>query len=94
MRRTRARIRPTIWLNDGMSDLHHSHEDHGNTPAAWTTVVIIVIAFIVGTLAIMLANWTMFWIGVGLVVVGAIVGKVLSMMGFGKPRPATALAEH
>jgi len=77
-----------------MSDPHLSHEDHGNTPAAWTTVAIIVIAFIVGTLAIVLANWTMFWIGVALLVVGAVVGKVLSMMGFGKPRTSTALSQH
>ncbi len=75
-----------------MSASHPEHEDHGNTPAAWTTVAIITIAFIVGTLAIMIANWTMFWIGVGLLVLGAVVGKVLSMMGFGKPRPSTAVS--
>lgn len=60
--------------------------DHGNTPAAWATVVIIVIAFIVGTLGVILANWVMFWIGAALVVIGAIVGKILGMMGFGKAR--------
>lgn len=60
------------------------HEDHGNTPAAWTAVVIITIAFVVGTLAVVLGNWPLFWVGVALVVVGAIVGKVLAMMGMGK----------
>lgn len=78
-----------IWLNDGMSHQQAApvhHEDHGNTPAAWTLVVIIAIAFCVGTLAIVLGNWPMFWVGVGLLVVGAVVGKVLAMMGFGKPR--------
>ena len=87
-----AGIRPTIWLNDGMSQqpavqaqaVHH--DDHGSTPAAWTAVAIIVIAFIVGTLAIILGNWPMFWVGVGLVVVGAAVGKVMAMMGMGKKR--------
>ncbi len=72
---------------------HGAHLSHGNTPAAWVTVAIITIAFIVGTLAIVLANWAMFWVGVGLLVVGALVGKVLAMMGFGKPRPA-ALTEN
>ena len=47
------------------------HDDHGSTPAAWTTVVIITIAFVVGTLAIILNNWPMFWVGVALIVVGA-----------------------
>jgi small neutral amino acid transporter SnatA (MarC family) len=65
-----------------MSD---QHEDHGSTPAAWTTVVIITLAFTVGTLAVILANWPLFWIGgVGLVVIGAVVGKAMAMMGLGK----------
>lgn len=62
------------------------HEDHGSTPAAWTAVVIITIAFIVGTLAVVLGNWPMFWVGVGLVVVGGIAGKVMAMMGMGKKK--------
>ena len=38
-----------------------------------------------GTLAVVLANWPMFWIGgVGLAVVGLIVGRVMSGMGYGK----------
>jgi hypothetical protein len=57
---------------------------HGNTPAAWTAVVIIIIAFIVGTLGIMAAHWVVVWIGVALVVVGVIVGKVMQMMGLGQ----------
>jgi len=60
------------------------HEDHGSTPAAWTAVIIIALAFVVGTLAVILGNWAMFWVGVGMVVVGAVAGKVLSMMGLGK----------
>jgi small neutral amino acid transporter SnatA (MarC family) len=60
------------------------HENHGNTPAAWTAVTIIMIAFVIGAVAVLTANWTLFWIGaVGLAVVGAIVGKVMSMMGMG-----------
>jgi small neutral amino acid transporter SnatA (MarC family) len=61
------------------------HEDHGNTPAAWTAVTIIMIAFVVGAVAVLTANWVLFWVGaVGLAVVGAVVGKAMSMMGMGK----------
>jgi hypothetical protein len=60
------------------------HDDHGSTPAAWTAVVIIMLAFVVGALGIILGNWVMFWIAVGMVVLGAIVGKVMAMMGLGK----------
>jgi uncharacterized membrane protein len=63
---------------------HAVHADHGSTPAAWTAVVIITVAFIVGTLAVVWANWVLFWIAAGMVVLGGVVGKVMSMMGFGK----------
>jgi hypothetical protein len=67
---------------------HTSHEGgHGGTPAAWTTVVIITLAFAVGTVGLIIGNWVVFWIGVGLVPVGGIVGKVMQMMGMGaRPR--------
>ena len=41
------------------------------------------VAFAVGTLAVVLGNWTMFWIGVAMVPFGAIVGKVMQKMGLG-----------
>lgn len=87
MRRTWGRIRPTIWLNDFMSQQQTApvhHEDHGSTPAAWTLVVIICLGFTVGTLGMIIGNWPLFWVGVALVPVGAIVGKVMAMMGMGK----------
>ncbi len=62
------------------------HDDHGSTPAAWTAVTIIMIAFVVGTLGIVLGNWPMFGVGVALVVVGGIAGKVMAMMGMGKKK--------
>lgn len=68
------------------------HEDHGNTPAAWTAVTIIMIAFVIGAVAVLTANWVLFWVGaVGLTVVGAVVGKAMSMMGMGK---ATEPVDH
>jgi len=66
------------------------HESHGNTPAAWTVVVLVTIAFIVGTLGVMLGNWVMFWVGAGILVLGAVVGKIMAMAGLGKPRSAHA----
>jgi len=61
------------------------HEDHGNTPAAWTAVTIIILAFLVGSIAVIAGNWPLFWIGgVGLFILGGVVGKVMSMMGMGK----------
>lgn len=56
---------------------------HGNTPAAWTTVVIITLGFLVGTLGLILGSWPTFWAGPVIVVVGAVVGKVMQAMGLG-----------
>jgi uncharacterized membrane protein len=66
--------------------MSQTHNSHGHTPAAWTLVVIVTIAFIVGTLGLVLGSWPMFWVGVGLVVLGGVVGKVMQMMGMGAPR--------
>ena len=56
---------------------------HGSTPAAWTTVVLVTLAFTIGTLAVMFANWPVFFGAVGLLVVAGIVGKVMQMIGLG-----------
>jgi hypothetical protein len=56
---------------------------HGNTPAAWTGVMIILVGFIVGGIGMVIDNWTMFWVGVALLPIGAIVGKIMQVMGLG-----------
>jgi hypothetical protein len=59
------------------------HDHHGNSVAAWTAVAIIMAAFLVMTIAVVARSSSIFIVGVVLIVVGAIVGKVLSAMGFG-----------
>lgn len=72
--------------------MSEAHTDHGSTPAAWTVVVFTIVAFIVGTLGVMFANWVMFWVGVGILVLGAIVGKIMQKAGLGKKRTEPANA--
>jgi hypothetical protein len=57
--------------------------DHGNTPAAWTGVGIILIGFVVGGLGLVIQSWPMFWAGVALGPLGALVGYVMAKMGLG-----------
>ncbi len=68
------------------------HEYHGNTAQNWTAVTIIMVAALIGTVAVVIGNWPMFWIGgVGGVVLGLVVGKVMGMMGMGpSPEDATS----
>ena len=63
-----------------------AHDHHGNTPAAWTAVTIVMIAFLVGGIGILVASPVVFWLGVALIVVGVVVGKVMQMMGMGAQR--------
>ena len=56
---------------------------HGNTPAAWTAVTVILIGFVVGGLGLVIGSMTMFWIGVALGPIGAVVGMVMAKMGMG-----------
>ena len=51
---------------------------------------IITLAFVIGTLAVVLGNWPMFWAGAALVVVGAVVGKIMQRMGLGKKSAAAS----
>ncbi|MBM6403775.1 hypothetical protein JQN72_05905 [Phycicoccus sp. CSK15P-2] len=59
------------------------HEDHGHSVAAWTAVVIIIVASAIMSLAVVFPNVWLFVGGAVLAVVGAVAGKVLSMAGYG-----------
>lgn len=58
--------------------------DHGNTPAAWTTVILIMLGFLIGGVAIVLAMPVWAVGGAAIVVLGCVVGKIMQMMGLGK----------
>ncbi|GAB2674370.1 HGxxPAAW family protein [Thalassiella azotivora] len=59
------------------------HDDHGHSVAAWTLVAIVLVGCLISSFALVLAQPWMFWAGLGVVVVGLVVGKVLQAMGFG-----------
>jgi len=59
------------------------HAHHGNTPAAWTGVTIILAGFLVGGIGLMVTSPIVFWIGVALAPVGVIIGKIMQKMGLG-----------
>ena len=56
---------------------------HGNTPAAWTAVVVALLGFLVGGVGLMLdpVSMTIFWVGVGLFAAAAVLFLVMSRMG-------------
>jgi hypothetical protein len=58
-------------------------DSHGNTPAAWTAVGIMFLGFLISGIAIPWEKPWLFFVGLAVVVLGALVGKVMQMMGMG-----------
>jgi hypothetical protein len=58
-------------------------DNHGNTPAAWTAVVVGLAGFVVGGIGLMIGSMTMFWVGVILAPVALVVLGVMNKMGYG-----------
>lgn len=65
------------------------YDEHGNTPAAWTAIIIMMVGALIGCIGVGVALPWMFWVGIGIGVFGAIVGKVMQKMGLGQMVPAT-----
>ncbi len=63
--------------------MNESDPGHGNSPAAWTAVIIMLLGFAVGTVAFFLDVAWLVVASAVLVVVGAIVGWILSKAGYG-----------
>lgn len=67
---------------------------HGNSPAAWTSVIIMLVAFSIGTIAFFFDLAPIVWASVGLLVIGLITGIVLARMGYGVGGARSAPKEH
>ncbi len=75
-----------------MTDTHYP--GHGNSPAAWVAVTIMLIAFALGTVFFWFDLPMLVWASAGLFVVGAIVGLVLAKLGYGVRGPKYGAKVH
>ncbi|WP_431032877.1 HGxxPAAW family protein [Streptomyces sp. P6-2-1] len=60
-----------------------SKRSHGHTPAAWTGVLIAFVGFIVCSVFIVMSVPVGFWVGIGILLLAAIVGGAMSAAGLG-----------
>jgi membrane protein YdbS with pleckstrin-like domain len=67
---------------------------HGNSPAAWTAVTIMLIAFVIGTIAFFMETEWLVWAAGALVIVGLLVGWGLSKAGYGVNGPKYSSKVH
>jgi hypothetical protein len=56
---------------------------HGHSPAAWTSVTIMLVAVTIGTIAFFFDVQWLVWASAALLVVGLVVGWALSRAGYG-----------
>ena len=59
-------------------------DEEGQTPVAWIAVTIMLFAFVVGTFGVVIGQIWVMWLGVGILILGGVVGKVMGMMGMGQ----------
>jgi hypothetical protein len=62
---------------------NHIEPGHGDSVAAWTTVIIIIVAFALGTLFFWLDIAALVWASAGLAISGVGVGLLLKRAGYG-----------
>lgn len=60
-----------------------SEPGEGNSPAAWTAVIIMLAAITIGTIAFYFDLPIVVWASAGLLVIGFIVGIILARLGYG-----------
>jgi hypothetical protein len=58
-------------------------DNHGNTPAAWTAVIVALAGFVVGGIGLMLSpvSMVLFWIGVAITVAAGAVFVLMDKAG-------------
>ncbi|KRA23493.1 hypothetical protein ASD65_02955 [Microbacterium sp. Root61] len=67
---------------------------HGHSPAAWTAVIIMLVAFTIGTTAFFLDLPWLVWASAGLVIVGLLVGWGMAKAGYGVGGDKYIAKEH
>lgn len=76
-----------------MSD-QHVELGHGDSPAAWTAVIVMLLGIAAGTVAFFFHQPLLVWICVGVVALGALLGIILAKAGYGVNGPKYTPKPH
>ncbi|GAA3584020.1 hypothetical protein GCM10022198_04130 [Klugiella xanthotipulae] len=74
--------------------IEHEEPGHGDSPAAWTAVVLMLIGMAAGTVAFFMHQPMIVLACAGLVVVGPLVGFIMSKAGYGVNGPKYVAKAH
>lgn len=74
---------PGVPGPSGAPNAQRHGDNHGNSVAAWTSVIVVMFGALIMAVAVLISNVALFVVGVLVVVAGAVAAKVLVAMGFG-----------
>jgi hypothetical protein len=69
-----------------MSPEISGNSSHGDTIAAWTAVIVMIVGFSGLVLFFFIGDLTLTYVSAAVIVVGAVAGPILSALGLGKKR--------
>jgi nitrate/nitrite transporter NarK len=66
---------------DARTGQTYGHEEYHGRPVSWAAITLIIVGFIIGGIALPVGpSWVLFWVGVAIVVVGAIFAASIRIM--------------
>jgi multisubunit Na+/H+ antiporter MnhG subunit len=63
--------------------MQEQHDHHGNSVAAWTGVIVILVGFTIMAAGVGFTSVALFIVGTVVAVLGVVAGKVMAMAGYG-----------
>lgn len=68
---------------DPTASIHDAEIGHGNSPAAWTAVLVMLLGAALSSFAFIIAGELLFWAGIALMFAGLLVGWIMKRAGYG-----------
>jgi hypothetical protein len=72
----------------------HPRGHHGNSPAAWTLVLLVMLGALVIAVGISVPSIVLDVVGAVIILIGLVAGKVMSLAGYGSVKPADPRTPH
>ncbi|GAA1339381.1 HGxxPAAW family protein [Arthrobacter roseus] len=73
-----AQVNPTVDRS-----IHDEAVGHGNSPAAWSCVLVMILGAAIASIGYIMASHPVFWSGVAVMFVGLLVGYIMKKAGYG-----------